>query len=283
MPRSTLLKYIDHITFPRVIGELVRNHPDLGAQGRGVVYTAAYPKVKGQIPAIVYRLIRRTPGMQAVETRKPRLRASYPNEDGSVTEVWSQWMTCLFQFDVCAETADEAEDLLYKFDHLVRDNVGLFLSLGASEVVFEEQLIDQLLPSTMDVVTRSIRWLARLESIEYRTVSTIDQIRIRTFYPQEETYEEVVRQPTIDDLDILPQTYVSRVLCVAGTDSPSGIARTPDYIEDLDYEVVFQHQTAQVALRWLEPGRRPAPGTSYYVRYLHWTAFSTLYLPAGPP
>ncbi len=283
MPENRLFKYIDHITFPRVIGEIVRNDPTLGNKGRGVAYGTAYPKIQGECPAIVYRLIRRTPGMDGVETRKPRLRHSVRNEDGSITEIWSQWMTCLYQFDVCAETVEQVEDLLYQFDRLIRDNVGLFLSLGASEVVFEEQLIDQTLPLTLDVPSRSLRWLARLEYLEHRTLSPIDQIRIRTFYPQQEDYERVVRGATTADRDVLAQTYVSQVLHVSDTDSPSGIARDDDYVEGVDFEVQYNAKTGQVALSWLEPGKRPAPGQAYYVRFLHWTAFSTLYLPGGPP
>jgi hypothetical protein len=278
----SLIKYLDHVNFPKVVGELVRNDLDLGDKGRGVGYGAAFPKLKGNCPKIVYRLLRRTPGSEGKETRKPRLRGRVTNPDGTLTEVYSQWMTCLFQFDCCAETADEADDILWKLDRLIRSNVGLFLSLGASQVVFEEQLQDALLKDTEDIEVRSIRWLVRLEAIEHVVVPGISEIRIRAFYPQEETAELVTRGADIDTPDELTEPHVTGIIHVSTTNTSGGTAVTDDYIEGIDFTVQVDESTYKASLVWLEPGKKPTPGTQYYVRYAYWTAFCTLYLP-GPP
>lgn len=269
-----LLKAVDYISFPRVIGELLRVDP----QFSNVEYTADFPKQRPNAPLIAYRLLRRTPGMNGVERYKPRLRFWFTNEDLTITEIWSQWMSCLYQFDICASSSDEADDLVYKFDTFLRNNVGKLLALGASEVVFEEQLEDALLPNTEDIVVRSIRWLARLEQMEFRNEQSLSQVNIRVFEPSTEDYEPVVRQDTIDIPDQLVQTYITQIEFVSDY-SPSGIARTMDYVPNVDFLVVYDTRTNKTMIKWLEPGKRPAPGTTYYVRYLHWTAFARLRVP----
>ncbi len=270
-----LLKIVDYISFPRVLGELMKMDP----QFAGVNYTEDFPTVpRPEVPLISYRLIKRVPGMDKVETRKPRFRFSFKNEDGTMTEIWSQWMSCIYQFDCIASTSQEADDLVYKFDWFIRNNVGIFLSMGASEVVFEEQLEDHLLPQTQDLVVRSIRWLARLESLEYRNVQVIDQVALTVFEPQEDAYETIVRGPDTSTPDYLQQTFISNIVCVSDP-SPSGIARTRDYFPNVDFITFYHPDTHKTALQWLPQGKSPSPGATYYVRYLHWTAFARLRIP----
>ncbi|HYT45349.1 MAG TPA: hypothetical protein VEP90_23680, partial [Methylomirabilota bacterium] len=105
-----LLKAVDYISFPRILGELVRNDP----QFSGVLYTEDFPTAtRPQTPMITYRMIKRVPGMDKIATRKPRLRFWYKNDDQTITEIWSQWMTCIYQFDMITSTSQEADDLLY--------------------------------------------------------------------------------------------------------------------------------------------------------------------------
>jgi hypothetical protein len=269
-----LLKIVDYISFPRILGQLIRLDP----QFENVEYTEDFPRDRPNTPMIVYRMIRRVPGMDKIETRKPRLRFWFRTEDNTITEIWSQWMTCIYQFDVCASSSQEADELVYKLDWFIRNNVGVFLGMGASELVFQEQLEDQLVPNTTDVVTRSIRWMARLESLEYRNTQVLNQVNIRVFEPQEEAYESMVRGADTDTIDELQQTYIANIACVSDP-SPSGTARTQDYVPGVDFLVLYNDQTQKTALKWQEAGRKPAPGSTYYVRYTHWTAFARLRVP----
>jgi hypothetical protein len=270
-----LLKYLDYLTFPKAIGEVVRDTADFA----GVQYVRDMPREPAAVPAIAYRLVSRVPGMDGIETRKSRLRFAFPNEDSSVTEVWSQWMTCTYQFDVCHHTGPEVDDLGQQFDRLLRDSVGLFLKLGVSEFVFDEQVEDHLLVPSKGISVLSLRWTARLENLEFRTSPTIQSLRLRVFQPQAEDVEAVVRGDSVENADSLHQTFISAVMIVSDP-SPSGIARLSDYLQGVDYVVLYDPVTAQSALRWLDPGKRPSPGSTYYVRYLHWTAFSRLSIPS---
>jgi hypothetical protein len=269
-----LIKNIDHHTFPQVVGELVRTDP----QFEGVLWTADFPKQRPETPTIAYRLKSRVPGLDRTETRKPRHRWEFRNEDGTITEMRGQIMDCVFQFDVCCTSAHEANELVWKLDTFIRQNVGVFKAMGAREVLFEEQLEDALLPRTDDIVTRSLRWRAILEIIESRNVSALNEVRVRVLSPQEEADETVVRGSDFDTLDPLAQTFISKIIYVSDT-SPSGIARADDYIPGLDFHVIYDPPTNKTYLKWIEAGRHPEPGATYYVRYLHWTAFARLTVP----
>lgn len=269
-----LEKIVDHVTFPRCVGEYVRN--DFAFNG--VRYTNVFPTEESEVPCIVYRLIRRIPGMEGVETRKPRLRFVYQNDDGTINQVFGQWMTCIFQWDCCALSTVEAEELVENLDSLLHSSVGTFLNLGVSEMVFEEQLEDNLLQRSDNIKIRSLRWLVRTERREVKTSPTINSMRVTCFFPQEETYEQLTRNSSILDPDVLATTHISNIIVVSDP-SPSGIARTQDYILGVDFEYFYDPVTQRTFIVWLEPGKRPEPGAVYYVRFNHWTAFSTLHLP----
>lgn len=283
--RARLLKYVDHLNFPRVVGELVRNDSEM----KRCSYSAAFPKTEtDDLPRIIYRLNRRTPGLDRQETYKPRLRYSFSNDDGTLTEIWAQWMTCIFQFDVCAGSAEEADELVWKLDCLLRNSVGVFLSLGAREMTFDEQLQDSTLPDMPGAVTRSLRWQVILEALESRTLPTLQEVRVRTFLPQEEAEEVVERGNYEDDpdLDVLAATFIGDVYHVNDEVSPATTASDgtltregDDYVQGVDFKLLYDPKSAKSAIRWLEAGKRPAPGATYYVRFSHWTAHNTLYLP----
>lgn len=274
-----LIKFVDHITFPKVMGEIIRNNPDF----EGVQYTSSFPKEDedrtGRVPCIVYRLLRRVPGIEGLETKKPRFRSKVHEDDGTITEVWSQWMTNSFQFDCVALSNDEADELVWKLDQLLQDNVVTFLQLGARDLIFDEQLEDALLPRSKDLCVRSLRWTLYTDAVRLRNVQGIDEIRIRTFLPQDDAVEAVVRAASLDQYDVLQQTHITKIIYVSNP-SPSGIARTEDYLPGVDFVTVYDPHSARTAILWTEEGRHPQPGQTYYVRYAYWTAFSTLYLPS---
>jgi hypothetical protein len=270
------LKFVTYVTFPKIIGEILRNDSEWGSEFR---YTNVFPKTPAEVPCVVYNMIRRVPGMDGIETRAPRIRQEIINEDGSWLQIWSQWMTCLFQFDCCAESRTEAEDLAYRLDAKIRESKGVLLQLGVSEMWFDEQLRDDVLPRIEGVETSSLRWGARLDQIEFQTWPGIQEVRCRVFSPQADAVEALVRGSDLKTKDALAQTHISKIIYVSDP-SPSGIARTDDYFPDVDFEVFYDFRRGKTALLWLEPGKRPAPGATYYVRYLYWNAFTELHLPS---
>lgn len=272
---APLLKYVDHITFPMMLGQIVRRDPTLSR----IKWTAEYPTEPAECPVMVYTLLSRTPGLGGVETFKPRVRYSYTTSDGTRVNVLGQWMTCIFRFDCCANTAQEADSILFQLENLIRNSVWEFQQLGVKEILFQEQLSDMLLPrDEKRIITRSMNWMVQLEYLDVRTTPSIKDIRLQVMLPKAEFVDTVVRGRSLLETDTLSQTYIMQILAVSDPHD-DGVAREQDYIEDVDFVVLYNPKTALTDIAWLEPGKRPAPGSTYYVRYLHWTAFSSLFIP----
>lgn len=271
---SNLFGFLDPITLPATVGDLLRDDSDL----RGIRYGKYFPKSVEEVPAIRYRLVHRVPGINRIETRKPRYRLSVKDEDGKTLEVWSQWMTCVYQWDICAASLEEADSLTEQFDRFLRVCVGRLIQQGARDFIFDEQVEDTLLPKVADVETRSLRWIGYLHQLEARVVDPIDQVRIRVLAPTVDAVEAVVRGADNLTPDPLVQTYISHILFVSDP-SPSGIARQEDYIPGVDFDTVYDPANKKTWLLWIPAGRNPAPGATYYVRYLYWNAWTRLSLP----
>lgn len=272
---ANLFQFVDHSNFGEEIGNLLREDPDL----RRVAYGKVYPKKAEECPAIRYRLLHRVAGIDNIERRKPRLRLETPDGEGRTLLIYSQWMTCVYQWDVCAASLEEADEIMDKFDRFLRASVGTMIKRGARDFIFDEQIVDELLPKTHDVEARSIRWVAYLHHLEAQIVHPIEQIRVRVLESQVEDIQAIVRGASIDAPDGLDQTYISHLILISDP-SPSGIARTQDYLPEVDYSTIYDPANNKTWIQWIEAGRKPDPGATYYVRYLYWDAWSRLSLPS---
>lgn len=271
-----LIHYVDYVNFPQIFGEILKDDPEFGPEFR---YTDTFPDAPAETPCVVYNMIRMTPGIEGVERHKSRFRDhTIQNEDGSITEVWSQWMDCLFQFDCCATSRSEADDLCWRIRKKMKEAVGLFQNMGAREVVFDEQLRDSTLPRVEGIQTTSVRFRALLEDVEFRSWPSIQEIRCRVFFPQTDEVEDLVHNPDLSVGDELTRKYISKILYVSDP-SPSGIARTEDYLPNVDFDTTYDVRTGKTKILWLPPGKKPAAGAAYHVRYLYWSGFSRLKVP----
>ena len=272
---ANLFQFADHLSFPEEIGNLLREDPDLSA----IRYGKAFPRNKEETPTIRYRLIHRVPGIDQIERRKPRLRREVTDENGRTTQIWSQWMTCVYQWDVCTSSLEEADIILDQFDRFLRASVGPMINMGARDFIFDEQVVDDMLPKTKDVETRSLRWIAYLHQLEARVVDTIDQVRVRVLESRIEDYQAVTRGADGMTPDALNQTHVARILHISDA-SPSGFARTLGYFENIDFNTIYDPVTNQTWIMWIDAGKKPAPGATYYVRYLYWDNWARLAIPS---
>lgn len=271
---ANLFQFTDHTTFPEDLGDLLRDDPDF----RGIRYGKAFPKSKEETPCIRYRLLHRVPGIDHIERKKPRLRREFVAENKEIVQVWSQWMTCVYQWDVCAASLEEADEILERFDRFLRASVKRMIERGARDFIFDEQVVDSLLPMTKDIEARSLRWVAYLHQLEARVIQPIDEIRIRVLESRTDGLQAIIRGPDLLTPDGLDQTYIDRILCVSDA-APTGIARESDYIQDVDFTAVYDPANNKTWLMWIEAGRKPAPGATYYLRYLYWDNWSRLNLP----
>ena len=254
--------------------EIFRNDPDLASIPVG----AERPKERASVPRICCSLVHRTPGIGAVEALKPRRRGEWTNDDGSITTLSAQWMTCIYQWDCYAEDSVEAERLVRLVDERLTDSVGLLISIGAKDFRFEEELKDHLLQVTDGIECRSIRWRAELEKRSYETDPAIREILVRVLLDMGTDYEAVTRGADATIPDLLTRKFISRIWHVSAA-SPSGIARTDDYVEGLDWVPAYDRKRNETRIWWTDVGKKPNPGDIYYVRYSYWNNFFRMPLP----
>ena len=275
-PRDEVLQYITNRNFGDILGHLLRKDTTF----KGVRFTQVHPKIEGEVPCIVWRRIRRTPGVEGVEQYGGRIRREIKFADSNqVTSVYSQWHTSIYQFDCCARSSTEAENLLSNFEDFMEYSKGLLISLGLNKLYFDEELKDDLLPGTRDVEVRSIRYLTVLERLSKETHPVMEQVLIRIISDISFTNEEVTRSSDPDDLsDVLLQTFITSVHIVANP-STTGIALQRDYYEGVDYTLSFDNDTKLTKISWTHAGKKPAAGAIYIVTYRFWSGNPNIKIP----
>ncbi len=277
---SPLLKYIDHVTLPIYIGSILREDGSLA----GVSYSSYRPKEQTKdLPRITWRRLSRIPGKGPTEHRKGRYRKSFVNEDGVITEIWAQAQQTLFQFDIIAESGEEADHLMVRFQDLIVRALPSLQAFGVSDMIFEEEVGDDMLSRTQDDPFRGLRYRVYHEALEFKTPPRIEGIELNLLSARVEEVEEIVRGGTAladESYDLLGQTHLESIIHVS--DYSNGIiARTDDYVHGVDYIVHVDKESYKAAIEWLQPGRKPAMGATYYVRYRHYSPISVFHLPAS--
>lgn len=265
-------KYITHVNLPHFIGELVRSEPAFD----NVKYVGAFPHDLAVCPCIQWERVSRVPGSQNIETLKPRHRETIDVGGGALLDISSQWQTTVMQFNICATSSEEAEDLSSIFENFLDNNIGNLLENGISFFTFQEELKDYMLPKSEGVHTRSLRYIARTEKLFFDSNHAIEEIRLRVFENLEEDVNTITRGST--PYDTMEDLFIGSIVAVT-TESPSGIARDAYYVLGLDYLIIKDPITHQTAIWWTDAGRHPSPGELYYVRYYKWAGFTRMYIP----
>lgn len=262
---------IDALELPRYIGSLIRDHADF----QNIRYSRARPKERSQVPCITYTLVSRTPGHQGIEKYGARLRGYLPADGDHVVHVHGQLMTCVYQWDCYANTGEEADEVAWKLDWFLHSAVPHLLDRGVIAAVFDEELQEGLLNASRDFEMKSLRWVILLEHLRTKATPVIRNILLRVLSPQLEETETLLRNSGVETADHLAREKISHIICISDY-SPSGIAREFDYVEGVDYLVWQDPLRKRTSIQWLEPGKRPADGATYYVRYLYWAPGPTL-------
>jgi hypothetical protein len=269
---DALFNILDFRELPRYLGALLRDHPDF----QGIRYTSSHPKEGAEVPCIVHNLTNRTPGHKGIEKYAGRPKYQVQSDDQQqVLQIHTQLMTCVYQWDVYANSGDEADDIAWRLEEFMDSATPHLMEKGVQAFVFDEALQDDLLRISRDFEKRSLRYLGLVEKVRTKTSPTLDRINLRVLYPQFEEYEALLRHQGVETPDTLSRRGVSRILFVSNA-SPSGIARENDYLEGIDYNVWYDPYQRITYLEWIEAGRRPADGVTYYVRYLYWEPVTTL-------
>lgn len=131
--------------------------------------------------AITYKLLgrRHTPDTYEV---KPKLRTTvkHPHREGEFVDVLGQLFDLKVGFTINATTAEKADDLVDEFENFMIRYAGYFKLQGVSEIIFSEQLEDEVIASEkVQYHKRPLIFKVRLERLTIRSQNEIEQIDLQ--------------------------------------------------------------------------------------------------------
>jgi len=256
------------------------NVPELlqqGIQHSGIsntVFTEKYPDEAVTVPTIVWSIARRVPGKEGKETRKPRLREEDRTRPDRDILYFGQWTTVIYQFDLYHSSDQEVNRLMEGFERFLLEATPALVNAGVETFIFDEQLKDYAIPPTpKDTAVRSLRYMAIFTTVYPVYMKRIGNIKM--IINMDRTLESLALTRGTTDTDLLPTTEIvddievtlriERVYAVSDLIVTSGIL--PDYIKDVDYYVAWDDTSRQVSIVWLDSGKQPTAGATYYVHY----------------
>lgn len=130
---------------------------------------------------ITYKLKHRT-HLKEMNEIKPKLRETrpHPNRPGEFIDVFGQLFELKVLFTIHATTAEKADNLVEEFEDFMLRYAGFFKKNGVFEILFDEQLEDEVQSDTqIEVHRRPLIFKIRLERLTIRYQNEIEQIGLQ--------------------------------------------------------------------------------------------------------
>jgi len=244
---------------------------------KNILFTQSYPREDVKRPTIVWKIYRRVPGREGLETNKPRFRMQIEDvDDPSISyDQYAQYMTIIYQFDIFGINNASVNELTEEFDELMFYVTPALKELGVSEWLFEEQLIDTELERqvSQELYKRTLRFRCILERKFIKAVPTIQSIWVQQGIEAAQKKEnELVIRGSSTTRDQLENLWVSNVWSVTKEfklEFSSVYTSGTQYLEGVDYNVVLIAPTGQSYIDWIQGSKHPLPGEGYYVTYFY--------------
>lgn len=263
---------------PKVIWRLVQPVFDR----HKVTFQRAFSVSQAQAPLIVCSLVSRTPGGKTGEVYKPRLRATTVSSDGnSIVEYWGRGFTCTYRFEVVGRNPDEADMLIDNLEEMLDTVTPDLQRLGVQEWYFLDQSGPRIIEgrgeqlyahsltyqAIMDRVTRKI--LPMIRAVEWHA-GVLDRVVTDIAVVRDTGDRDVILAPSGNPVkNIIKVIYASseqklweRYGGRDGTDIP---LEARIYVPGVDFIPEFSDGLERTVLIWTDVGRRPSPGSTYYV------------------
>lgn len=247
-----------------------------------VTFERAFSPSAARAPVIVCSLVSRTPGGRTGEVYKPRLRASTVSSDGRyIVEYWGRGFTCTYRFDVVCRVPAEADAVMDALEEALETITPDLQSIGVQEWYFLEQSGPHLIESRGEqLYAHTVTYQAIMDRVMRRTLPMISAVetkvgvveRIEADIPvhRGDGNRDLIRRP-----DGSPKRNIVRVVYASdetalwekyggkdGTDIP---LEARIYVPGVDFIPEFEDGLQSTVLIWTDIGRRPAPGSVYYV------------------
>jgi hypothetical protein len=156
-----------------------------------VTFASAYPKVSEtdsiNTPIITYSLITKRPAEFNKTTEiKPRIRETIKSKnlvdndaDLKAIDVYGQMFDYYIEFQVWAETGEEADITMENFQEFMFKYTGYFKKLGVNEILFEEANANQDTAKwRSELINRNLIYRIRIDEIVGVVCPAIENIEI---------------------------------------------------------------------------------------------------------
>jgi hypothetical protein len=263
---------------PQLLWEVIRRN----WRDRDVTFTQAWPKQAPTGPTIAWKIHKRLPGMEGLERLKPRIRKEFRDPDGeSVDQIWAQWHTVWYQFDLFDVTDPDVDSLADDFESLMFSLTGFLQSRGVKEFLFDEELEDAKAAMRDDVFVRSYRYLCILERQYPKNLTALQEIFFQLLMDPTPRIDVPIVRGAGGVPDLLPDPWVRGIYYAARL--PQGaIPATGDFLAGVDFELCGK-DTGEASLRFIEGRAQPDPGETYYVAYSIYTNTPRVPVVPGDP
>lgn len=124
-------------------------------------YVLRDPDIKVDHPFITYRVKSRRPK----EEIKPRVRETI-NDASFVGEIYGQKFSCIVQFNIFGNTANDAEQVMSRFEEMIFTYTGYLKRNGVAEIIFDEQTTGDEYNNFREITSiRSITYKIEIEHL----------------------------------------------------------------------------------------------------------------------
>ena len=261
-------------TLPLLIWDVIDNQWN----HRDVDFTESWPRTTVEKPTIVWRIYRRVPGKEGLETRKPRFRGQTQTADPTITEEqWAQWHTIIYEFAIYDVSNSSVNSLTEEFEDLMYNITPILKSQGAGEWLFDEQVADEELAreSSQELYRRILRYRCILERKYIKSVPNIMQIFLRSIHSYFPVEDEQVTRGSLTNRDTLTNKWVYQVTrcgilqdkhqttVIAAYDEIGS-----DYLINIDFKVGLLIDGTSY-IEWVSGAKHPKPGDTYYITYTY--------------
>lgn len=247
-----------------------------------VTFQRAFSISQAQAPLIICSLVSRTPGGKTGEVYKPRLRATTVSSDGNnIIEYWGRGFTCTYRFEVVSHIPDEADVLVDSLEDML-DNITPDLQrLGVQEWYFLDQSGPRIIEGRNEqLYAYSLTYQAIMDRVTRKVLPMIRAVRMKVGVSETVVPDIAVVRGSSDRDVILhssgnPFKNIVRVIYASdetglwtkyggrdGTDIP---LEARIYVPGVDFIPDFSEGLESTVLIWTDVGRRPSPGSTYYV------------------
>ena len=238
---------------------------------KNVVLTQDYPQTIEEAPRVVWSLEGRESGIEGRNRKGPYMSETWPTDNGCILEKWVQPQSFQISFECFGTTPDECERIKDFIEMFIVRNPYSWASSGARQFFFNSEGSHSrtvLGGAAQPLDKRTLHYWGAMDAIYINQVDRIGTIEVlNTTSNASVLTVPIVRGLDGSMADIFPIPGPLVLLFLHDRVDRMSL----DYLPNTDYTFVIDREKLGLRfyLNWINQGRNPLPGSTYYATYLH--------------